>query len=539
MKNLSKNNNIIPYSIKPINLIINNDINIKDLLKNMMKIILSQDYNKYYISLTDKEIILRKKYVLKFREFVYFLRLNSIIIFHSIFIFDILICLNKLKKNYLELNFSTMSLGAVILSIKFLTNQNGFNYKKLKYYNSEIIYTFNDLFEIELKCLILLNYKLNFYNPYFFMEFLLLNGIVFNTDNIKMEDSSKVYASSVNILEQIMIKSNEYVKYNPFLLSSGIVGYCRGKYNIEIWPDFFYKIFGIKYKNIKNEFSFIDKIFYKKENSNNEVIYQERNNSHIHNSNINSNDNNNNNNKINSYNKNINNKNDDEKEYEYKIIKKRSSSMDENLYNIQINKEKKLEKNNNSNNKNLLNHTPIKIVNNNNNKFSHNNKLLNTYQKNSKFLSTFVSKPNMNNINNDLDDSYGDSSYYSDKNIIKIKNPIYNIKKNLTKDFNKIYNNNNNNNKIISKFNFSNINEEKKNNLKNSINLFYNFSKNNNVIIKSKTNNFVLYTNDNNNNINNNNNIIENTFNHSNQKTKRNYAYILNNIFSKSNNNIL
>ena len=537
MKNSSKNNNIIPYSIKPINLIINNDINIKDLLKNMMKIILSQDYNKYYISLTDKEIVLRKKYVLKFREFVYFLRLNSIIIFHSIFIFDILICLNKLKKNYLELNFSTMSLGAVILSIKFLTNQNGFNYKKLKYYNSEIIYTFNDLFEIELKCLILLNYKLNFYNPYFFMEFLLLNGIVFNTDNIKMEDSSKVYASSVNILEQIMIKSNEYVKYNPFLLSSGIVGYCRGKFNIEIWPEFFYKIFGIKYKNINNEFSFIDKIFYNKEKLNNEVLHQERNNSHIHNSKINLNDNNKNYNQINSYNKNNNNKNNDEKEYEYKIIKKRSSSMDENMYNTQINNnEKKLEKNINSNNKYLLNHTPIKILNNNNNRLSNNNKLINTYQKNSKFLSTFVSKPNINNNNNNqLDDSYGDSSCYSDKNIIKIKNPIYNIKKNLTKDFNKIYNN-----KLISKFNFSNINEEKKNNLKNSINIFYNFPKNNNFIMKSKTNNFVLYTNDNNNNNNNNNNnIIENTFNHSNQKTKRNYSYILNNIFSKSNNNIL
>ena len=65
MKNSSKNNNIIPYSIKPINLIINNDINIKDLLKNMMKIILSQDYNKYYISLTDKEIVLRKKICIK------------------------------------------------------------------------------------------------------------------------------------------------------------------------------------------------------------------------------------------------------------------------------------------------------------------------------------------------------------------------------------------------------------------------------------------------------------------------------------------
>ena len=60
--------------------------------------------------------------------------------------------------------------------------------------------------------------------------------------------------------------------------------------------------------------------------------------------------------------------------------------------------------------------------------------------------------------------------------------------------------------------------------------------------MKSKTNNFVLYTNDNNNNNNNNNdnnNIIENTFNQSNKKTKRNYAYILNNIYSKSNNNIL
>ena len=540
MKNSSKNNNIIPYSIKPINLIINNDINIKDLLKNMMKIILSQDYNKYYICLTDKEIVLRKKYVLKFREFVYFLRLNSIIIFHSIFIFDILICLNKLKKNYLELNFSTMSLGAVILSIKFLTNQNGFNYKKLKYYNSEIIYTFNDLFEIELKCLILLNYKLNFYNPYFFMEFLLLNGIVFNTDNIKMEDSSKVYASSVNILEQIMIKSNEYVKYNPFLLSSGIVGYCRGKYNIEIWPEFFFKIFGIKYKNINNEFRFIENKFYNKEKLNNEVEHHEKNNNNnIYHSQINLNEYNNN--KINSDNKN-NNNNDDEKEYEYKIVKKRSSSMDENMYKNQINNnnnnnEKKLEKNINSNNKILFtNHTPIKIVSN-NNRIQNNNKLLNTYQKNSKFLSTFVSKPNIKNNNNDLDDSYNDSLHYSDKNIIKIKNPVYNIKKNLTKDFNKIYNHN-----IINKFNFSNINEEKKNNLKNSINLFYNFPKNNNnFIMKSKTNNFVLYTNDNNNNnINNdNNNIIENTFNQSNKKTKRNYAYILNNIYSKSNNNIL
>ena len=240
MKNSSKNNNIMPYSIKPISLIINNDINIKDLLKNMMTTIFSQDYNRYYIELTDKEIIQRRKYILKFREFIYILRLNSIIIFHSIFIFDVLICLNKLKKNSLELNFSTMSLGAVILSIKFLTNQNGFNYKKLKYYNSEIIYSFNDLFEIELKCLTLLNYKLNFYNPFFFMEFLLLNGIVFNIDNIKMEDSSKVYALSVNLLEQIMIKNNQYVKFNPFLLSSGIVGYCREKYNIEIWPYFFF-----------------------------------------------------------------------------------------------------------------------------------------------------------------------------------------------------------------------------------------------------------------------------------------------------------
>ena len=57
--------------------------------------------------------------------------------------------------------------------------------------------------------------------------------------------------------------------------------------------------------------------------------------------------------------------------------------------------------------------------------------------------------------------------------------------------------------------------------------------------MKSKTNNFVLYTNDNNNNNNNDNNNIENNFNQSNKKTKRNYAYILNNIYSKSNNNIL
>ena len=271
--NLTRNNEpnqfsinpINTYSLKPISLIIPQDINVKEILKNMMKKLnFGGDKFYQYKKLTQSEITNRKTMIESMKKFLIENRIKCSVLYSTIFLFDILINKNKNK----ELSYEELALGALILSVKFSNEHNLFksNKKNIFFNNNE--YSFSESAEIEIICIKLLEYKLDFYHPIHFMEFLLLNGIIFNTDQINTEESYKVYSSALNILEYIMILNNKYLKFHPFFISCSIVSLCRENSNLEIWPYILSHVFNIQFSMFKDVFNFVS-VSYKSKNRNN------------------------------------------------------------------------------------------------------------------------------------------------------------------------------------------------------------------------------------------------------------------------------
>ena len=84
------------------------------------------------------------------------------------------------------------------------------------------------------------------------MELYFLNGFIFKSDNITNDICFKLYSMALNVLEIILVSSNEYTKYNPIYLCSGIISFCRQYYNLEKWPIILSKNFGVTEKDLDN-----------------------------------------------------------------------------------------------------------------------------------------------------------------------------------------------------------------------------------------------------------------------------------------------
>ena len=113
------------------------------------------------------------------------------------------------------------------------------------------------LSEIEIECLKLIDYYLSYASPISFLEIFFINGIIFSTDNVKTEHSGRIYELILDLLEKIMLLSNEYIKYNPLCLCSCIVSFSREIYHLERWPQILSQTFGVNFssfESIYNEF---------------------------------------------------------------------------------------------------------------------------------------------------------------------------------------------------------------------------------------------------------------------------------------------
>ena len=247
----AKTRPIIPCSIKPISCIIPRDIYLKELFIRLFNssLLLNND-KKIYIKLSDEKINERKNIIESIRNFFFNHRIKYKILYNIIYMFDILISYNNQNKVISKLEH--LGIGSSILMIKFTCEEYRMIplNKFISFYNNKI-YTIHQLQEIEIYCLKLMDYYLNFPTPLSFMELLLLNGIVFSTDDIKNEISLKIYNMVLLTLEKIMIISNEYIKYNPLYLCCCIVAYCREYYDIERWPKILSKVFNVNEKNFE------------------------------------------------------------------------------------------------------------------------------------------------------------------------------------------------------------------------------------------------------------------------------------------------
>ena len=88
-----------------------------------------------------------------------------------------------------------------------------------------------------------------------FLEFFLINGIIFSTDFIKHDNYNKIYHQLEKILENIMEESNNYLKFNFFYLAFAIVSSAREIFELKKLPLPLKKIFGFEYNNFEKEYN--------------------------------------------------------------------------------------------------------------------------------------------------------------------------------------------------------------------------------------------------------------------------------------------
>ena len=250
-----KSINYIPHTIKPNYLSIPRDINIIEMISNINKDLKEQLSENFYKQLTQREKTRRRLFIDAMKNYIQINRISETIIYPTIFLYDILI-----KNNKTSLNLEKLSVGALILSIKF-NYYAGYRYTNKKFTNYNYNdYSSNELNQIELMCLSLINYNLYYIHPMIYLELFFVNGIVFTTDDIKADDSNYIYKTALIVLEEIMKRNNSYIEYNPFLICCAVISFSRKKFNLEEWPKFLGKIFDISYNEFKETLDFVNDI---------------------------------------------------------------------------------------------------------------------------------------------------------------------------------------------------------------------------------------------------------------------------------------
>ena len=260
------------FSVKPSLYIMPKDIILKDIFYNSIKYC-NIYTKKYYSYNNNNNSDIDRKYIFdKIKKFITINNINHKIYTKTIYLYDYLLFekerINKNNKKYAKfcsLPNLSIALIAFILMFKFNFVENKMIslkkfVKNFEEKNEKI--SFNDVCEMEIVALQLLNYNLTFLTPFSFMELFLLNGIIFSDDHINNDLSFNIYELVNETLENIMVTSNEYFKYNYFYLCCSTVMYVREKFKIVRWP----KALEIAFKVRSNYFYDIYNHFYAKNN---------------------------------------------------------------------------------------------------------------------------------------------------------------------------------------------------------------------------------------------------------------------------------
>lgn len=226
----------------------NNNIDSKAIFEKMLYKANKLYKNQFrFINITLNNEQSKKRYdiIISIKNFLINNGIKINLLYYIIYLFDMLIIRNN--KYNLFSTFEKIGLGALILCIKFYqencTNSVIKNKKYKLLYNNRY-YSMEEVTKIELLCLKLVNYNLTEPSSINFIELFLGDGIIFKSgvnNNKNHSDNNEVLNSLKNTLlinlENIMIYSNEYIKYNPFYLSCFVIEFSRNIFNLKNWPE--------------------------------------------------------------------------------------------------------------------------------------------------------------------------------------------------------------------------------------------------------------------------------------------------------------
>ena len=255
--NMNKNKPEIPYSIKPLFCSVPKDVNMHKILINMMNSSFKINGNKsIYVKMSQKDLKIRNSILSIIKSFINNKGISKKIFCAIIFLYDIL-NIKNLEKKIISTQ-EELGIGALLLTIKFIKGIKKSLFKNiLSNFDLDEEKNKKGISEIEINCLKLIDYYLSFASPISFLEIFFINGIIFSTDNIKTEQSGRIYELVLELIEKIMFLSNEYIKYNPLCLCACIVAFAREIYHLENWPKILTQAFGVNFssfESIYNEF---------------------------------------------------------------------------------------------------------------------------------------------------------------------------------------------------------------------------------------------------------------------------------------------
>ena len=145
----------------------------------------------------------------------------------TIYLMDV-IFLEETKEKVFMRN-EQIALGCTFLSIKF--NERDTLVPTLKEiqncFEPKVYYSIEQLRKIEVFCLKKLNYTIRYFTPYDYIDFFNKIGISFSIEDFSM----KIQKDSLDVLENIMKKTNEYLLYNSHLLAVSMRSVARKNNN--------------------------------------------------------------------------------------------------------------------------------------------------------------------------------------------------------------------------------------------------------------------------------------------------------------------
>ena len=257
-----KQTSFLPYSVQIknnsyTNIIINNEINLKESLNYMFKRA-NKIYDDYYycnptdINLDNEQLTNRTKIINLIKDFIdenlnYKKCNKDVILCEIIYIFDLLIINNKKCKN--KTSFEKLGLGALILILKFNKLQENALIKKYKSIFTERYMTLDEINKIEVLALKMINYDIWQPNHIYYIELLYKN--IFSLTNGQEQKNENIYKQILSIIKYIMIFSNNYIKYHPFYFSTFIIKFCFEKNKIEEFQRKFLKFFEINMREYR------------------------------------------------------------------------------------------------------------------------------------------------------------------------------------------------------------------------------------------------------------------------------------------------
>ena len=263
IKSQIKHDFIVPYSLQiknnpRLDLIINKEINLRDVLNNMLmttnRLYENFDYNQIDIKLDNEQFSKRTKIIKYIKDFIEkniayknSVKNKDIIFCEIIFIFDLLIIQNK-KCKYLT-PLEKLGLGALILVLKFNKLHDKILIKKYKsIYNNKYM-SLDEINKIEVLSLKMINYNIIQPNHIYYVDIIYKNFFLKPTNKEKNIDY--IYKQIISIIKYIMTFSNNYIKFHPFYFASFIIKFCLEQNKIEEFQSKYINLFEINMREYR------------------------------------------------------------------------------------------------------------------------------------------------------------------------------------------------------------------------------------------------------------------------------------------------